>query len=164
MAKSECTTRGQSSLVGPHVAEASAPPSAPRNAGTNADTGADQPREPVPQTEQSEQPAQTGTAVAEAPAPSNSTKPLTPWNVVLLDDDDHTYDYVIRMMRSVFGHMEEKAYQIAKRVDVDGRAVCLTTHKELAELKRDQVLAYGRDPLSATCKGSMGAVIEPAQA
>lgn len=86
-----------------------------------------------------------------------------PWNVVLLDDDDHSYEYVIAMMQELFACPMEKAFQVAKAVDTDGRAVCLTTHKEHAELKRDQILAFGKDPLIASCKGSMSAVIEPAE-
>jgi ATP-dependent Clp protease adaptor protein ClpS len=38
----------------------------------------------------------------------------------------------------------------------------LTTHKELAELKRDQILAYGADPRMEESKGSMRAIVEPA--
>ena len=85
------------------------------------------------------------------------------WNVVLLDDDHHTYEYVIRMMQNLFAHPKERAFEIARKVDSDGRAICLTTHKEHAELKRDQILAFGRDPLMAECKGSMTAIIEPAE-
>lgn len=85
------------------------------------------------------------------------------WNVVLLDDQDHTYDYVIRLAQELFGHTKEKALRVAEAVDSDGRAVLMTTHKELAELKREQVHAFGRDPLMATSKGSMGAIIEPAE-
>lgn len=84
------------------------------------------------------------------------------WNVVLLDDDHHSYEYVIHMVQELFRHPLEKAFKIAQRVDGEGRAVCLTTHKEHAELKRDQILAFGKDPLIASCKGSMSAVIEPA--
>ena len=85
------------------------------------------------------------------------------WNVVLIDDDDHTYEYVILMMQELFAHALPKAFKIAQTVDATGRAVCLTTHKEHAELKRDQILAYGPDKLMAGCKGSMTAVIEPAE-
>jgi len=85
------------------------------------------------------------------------------WNVVLLDDDDHSYEYVVRMMQSVFSHPLEKAFQIAVTVDGQGRAICLTTHKEHAELKRDQILGFGADPLIMGCKGSMSAIIEPAE-
>ncbi|MBX3404940.1 MAG: ATP-dependent Clp protease adaptor ClpS [Phycisphaeraceae bacterium] len=101
------------------------------------------------------------------PAPQTGDKPKTKqpwlWNVVLLDSDDHTYDYVIRMVQELFAHDVEKAFLIADRVNHDGRAVCLTTHKEHAELKRDQVLAFGRDPMLTTSKGSMSAIIEPAE-
>lgn len=83
------------------------------------------------------------------------------WNVVLLDDQEHTYDYVIRMLHDVFGHGQERALQIAQQVDAQGRAVCCCVHRELAELKLEQVAAYGRDPLMASCKGPMKAVMEP---
>lgn len=85
------------------------------------------------------------------------------WNVVLLNDEEHTYEYVIRMMQNLFAHDVEKAYRTAATVDKDGRAVCMTTHKEHAELKREQILAFGRDPLMQVSKGPMGAVIEPAE-
>jgi ATP-dependent Clp protease adaptor protein ClpS len=51
---------------------------------------------------------------------------------------------------------------LAKEVDREGRVILMTTHKELAELKRDQIHSYGTDQRVATCKGSMSAVVEPA--
>ncbi|HYE02142.1 MAG TPA: ATP-dependent Clp protease adaptor ClpS [Phycisphaerales bacterium] len=103
--------------------------------------------------------AQTQTLPARSPAP-----PAQPrwWNVVLLDSPAHTYEHVIRMMQEVFRHTPERAYLLAKAVDTQGRVICLTTHKEHAELKRDQVHAYGADPLIPESKGSMSALIEPA--
>ena len=95
-------------------------------------------------------------------AETDTDQPI-PWNVVLLDDDEHSYEYVIRMMQELFGHPLERAFKVAKTVDTEGRVVCLTTHKEHAELKRDQILASGRDPLMAESKGSMSAIIEPAE-
>lgn len=100
----------------------------------------------------------TKSAVAERRKP----EPLKPWNVVLVDDDDHSYDYVIRMVQELFGHSSEQAYEIARTVDTQGRAVLCTTHKERAEFKRDQVTAYGKDALIASCAGSMSAIVEPA--
>ena len=85
-----------------------------------------------------------------------------PYNVVLLDDDDHTYEYVIRMLKELFGYPEEKGFQMAKEVDSTGRVIVLTTTMEHAELKRDQIHAFGPDPLITRCKGSMSATIEPA--
>lgn len=83
------------------------------------------------------------------------------YHVILWDDSDHSYDYVIRMMMELFGRTEGEAYEIAKTVDTQGRVVVLTTTKEHAELKRDQIHAYGKDPLLARCAGAMTATIEP---
>jgi len=82
------------------------------------------------------------------------------YHVILWNDDDHTYAYVILMLMELFGHPAEKGYQIARDVDTQGRAVVLTTTKEHAELKRDQIHAYGKDGLIDNCKGSMWATIE----
>lgn len=83
------------------------------------------------------------------------------YHVVLWNDEDHSYEYVIRMLRKLFGHPVEKGFAIAKEVDAKGRAVCLTTTKEHAELKRDQIHAYGKDAAVKGCQGSMSASIEP---
>jgi ATP-dependent Clp protease adaptor protein ClpS len=108
------------------------------------------------------------TATATAVKPRSSAKPkpkqLPPYNVVLLNDDDHSYEYVIRMLQSLFGHPPELGMVMAAEVDSRGRVIVCTTHKELAELKRDQIHGYGPDQLIASCKGSMSAVIEPAPA
>ena len=90
------------------------------------------------------------------------TKRQPPYNVVLINDDDHSYDYVIRMLKQLFGYPEEKGFLMAQEVDTAGRVIVMTTTMELAELKRDQIHAYGPDPLIPRCKGSMSASIEPA--
>jgi ATP-dependent Clp protease adaptor protein ClpS len=90
-------------------------------------------------------------------------KMLPPFHVVLLNDDDHSYEYVIEMLRALFGHPMEKGFQLAKEVDGAGRAIVFTTHKEMAELKREQIVGFGADARIASCAGSMSAVIEPAQ-
>ena len=85
-----------------------------------------------------------------------------PYNVILLNDDDHTYQYVIRMLKEIFAFPEEKGFRMADEVHRSGRVIVLTTTLEHAELKRDQIHAYGPDPLLERCKGSMSAMIEPA--
>lgn len=84
-----------------------------------------------------------------------------PYHVILWNDDDHSYEYVIRMLLELFGHPPEKGFVMAKEVDTQGRVIVLTTAREHAELKRDQIHAYGKDLLIAGCKGSMRASIEP---
>ncbi len=93
------------------------------------------------------------------------TKPKRqpPYHVILWDDTDHSFDYVIMMMKRLFRMPIEKGFQVAKEVDSSGRAICMTTTLELAELKRDQIHAFGKDELLPRCKGSMSATIEPAE-
>lgn len=110
--------------------------------------------EPIPTTEKKQRKRKATKA-----APRTARYPK--FNVVLLDDDDHTYDYVIRMMGDLFGHPPERGKLLAEEVDTTGRCICMTTAKEHAELKRDQILAFGPDKLMARSKGSMRAVIEP---
>ncbi len=85
------------------------------------------------------------------------------YHVVLLDDDDHTYAYVIEMLMKLFGHSRAKAFRMAREVDRSGRVIVDTTTKERAELKRDQIHAYGPDWRIDYCRGSMSATIEPAE-
>ncbi len=89
------------------------------------------------------------------------SKPQPRYHVVLWDDQDHTYPYVMRMVMELFARSEGEAYEAAQTVDRDGRVILLTTTKEHAELKRDQIHAYGRDPLVERCVGAMTATIEP---
>ncbi len=108
--------------------------------------------------------ADPGVAVAESlethQEPQVRRQP--PYQVVLHDDDDHTYDYVIGMLRRLFGHAPEQAYGMAVEVDTAGRAVVDTTTLERAELKRDQIHAYGRDWRLDRSAGSMTCTLEPA--
>lgn len=103
---------------------------------------------------------ETGTEVLEA-VPQPRTAPL--WHVVLLDDDDHTYAYVIEMLNQLFGHSLAQAYKMACEVDSSGRVIVDTTHFERAEFKQQQIHAYGPDWRIEACAGSMTATLEPAE-
>jgi ATP-dependent Clp protease adaptor protein ClpS len=85
------------------------------------------------------------------------------YSVVLLDDDDHTYDYVIEMLQKIFIFSLEQAYRHAEEVDRCGRTVLITCELPEAEFARDQIQSYGADWRLPRSKGSMAAVIEPAK-
>ncbi len=107
-----------------------------------------------------------GTLTIEAPVKQDAQTDRKPkrqprYHVILWDDNDHSYEYVIMMLKQLFGHPFELGVKLAKKVDSEGRCVCLTTTREHAELKRDQIHSFGRDILIAKCKGSMSASIEP---
>jgi ATP-dependent Clp protease adaptor protein ClpS len=84
------------------------------------------------------------------------------YHVILLDDDEHTFDYVVEMLVRIFGHDVETSARMTYEVDEKGWVIVDTTHKDRAELKRDQIHAYGADWRIATCRGSMSAIVEPA--
>src|ERR1700683_2926505 len=84
------------------------------------------------------------------------------FHVVLLNDDDHTYDYVIEMLAAIFCVSPEAAFQHAVEVDTTGRTIVMTCEREQAEYGRDIIHGYGADPRMPRSKGSMTAVVEPA--
>jgi ATP-dependent Clp protease adaptor protein ClpS len=84
------------------------------------------------------------------------------YRVVLLDDDDHTYDYVIEMLQKIFIFTAEQALHHAQEVDSLGRTVLITCELPEAEFARDQIHSYGPDWRLPRSKGSMSAVLEPA--
>jgi ATP-dependent Clp protease adaptor protein ClpS len=96
-------------------------------------------------------------------ARQNATREVPRYHVVLWDSDDHTFDYVQRMLRELFGHTKADCQRMASEVDATGRVIVLTTTREHAELKQEQVHAYGPDAEVATCKGSMAATVESAE-
>ena len=120
----------------------------------------------------SNDPAPSGAATVQEPATTTSRRPrptrrrkpaqLPKWNVVLLDDDEHTHEYVVDMLGRLFAHSIRLSLKMAREVDTGGRVVVLTTHRELAELKCEQILKFGADPRIGSCTGSMKAIIEPA--
>ena len=59
--------------------------------------------------------------------PSAISRRQPRYNVLLWDSDDHTFEYVEKMLRELFGHEPEQCKVIAKDVDSEGRAVVLTT-------------------------------------
>ncbi len=84
------------------------------------------------------------------------------FHVVLLDDDEHTYDYVIEMLQKLFLLPHDVALERAIEVDTTGRTVVITCERPQAEFARDQIHAYGADPRMPKSKGSMSAVLVPA--
>ena len=90
------------------------------------------------------------------------TQLIQPWNVILLNDTDHTYEYVINMLCKILGINPQDARKMAEEVDKTGRVIVFTGSRERCELIQEQIHNWGADPLIPWCKGSMGAVIEKA--
>jgi len=89
------------------------------------------------------------------------TRRQPPYNVIILNDEEHTFEYVVELLTALFGHPLAAAKDLTWRIHTTGRAIVYTTHKEKAELKRDQVLGCGADPRMSSSKGPLGCYIEP---
>jgi len=112
------------------------------------------------------EPPATETPSAERPPrekPSASKpKKLPPYAVVVLNDDLHTFEYVIETFMKVFGYPAEKCFQLAAGIHVQGRAIVWSGPKEVAELKRDQIRSAGPDfYASKKVEFPLGVIIEP---
>jgi ATP-dependent Clp protease adaptor protein ClpS len=107
------------------------------------------------------------------PASAASTKPeideelkskiLPPYNVILMNDDFHSFDFVVGVLRKVFGVPEEQAFLLALRAHETGRSVVWTGAKETAEFKVEQIRTY-HEKRAADQKdlGPLDCYIEPA--
>ncbi len=83
------------------------------------------------------------------------------YNVVLLNDDDHTAEYVLEMLEKLFAIAAPDGWKHVIEVDSTGRTIVLTCDLPVAEFGRDQIHAFGADWRVAQCKGSMSAIVEP---
>src|SRR6516164_7656206 len=84
------------------------------------------------------------------------------YHVIILNDDEHTFDYVIEMLQAVFGLSYAAALASTMEADSTGSAIVWTFMLEEAEKKRDPVHAYGPDWRMPNSKGSVAALVEPA--
>jgi len=100
------------------------------------------------------------TAVEELKSTDSSEEPL--FHVVLLNDDDHTVEYVVTLCQTIFGYPVERGLEIAAEVHFKKRCILWTGSLELAELKQEQIHSLGKDDRVKHCQGSMSAVLEPA--
>ena len=89
------------------------------------------------------------------------TRLLPPYNVLIENDDYHSADFVVEVLRKVLGCTEQRASQLMETAHNTGRAVIWTGSKEVAELKVEQV--RGCHEIRAGVKlGPLGCYIEPA--
>jgi ATP-dependent Clp protease adaptor protein ClpS len=84
------------------------------------------------------------------------------YHVIILNDDEHTFDYVIEMLQAVFSFSYATAMAHTVEADSAGSSIVWTCGLEEAEKKRDQIHAYGPDWRMPNSRGSVAALVEPA--
>lgn len=82
------------------------------------------------------------------------------WYVILHDDQLHTYQYVIDLVVKIFQKDAQAAFLHAVEVDTSGHTILARLPKTKAIQKRNQIHAFGGDPIMKTAV-SMRATIEP---
>jgi len=84
------------------------------------------------------------------------------YHVIILNDDEHSYEYVIEMLQSVFLISYSAAVSHTMEADTTGSSIVKTCGLEEAERLRDGVHAYGPDWRMPISRGSVAALVEPA--
>ena len=84
------------------------------------------------------------------------------YHVIILNDDEHSFDYVIEMLQDVFGFSYSTALAHTVEADATGSSIVKTCRLSEAESKRDQIHAYGADWRMPNSRGPVTALVEPA--
>lgn len=103
------------------------------------------------------------TRPARGTQPADATELAPRFHLILLDDNDHSYEYVIELLGHVLGYGPEKSFVLARVVDTEGRAIVETASHDVVTAHQRQIHAFGADPRIPRCAGSMSAVVEPAR-
>ena len=97
------------------------------------------------------------------PREETRTRRLPPYNVILLNDEHHSMDFVVEVLCKVLGCPLERAVQLMIEAHESGRAIIWTGPKEVAELKQEQVQTFPEIRASDGAQlGPLGCDIEPA--
>ena len=81
-------------------------------------------------------------SVAEISKPKLKRPPL--YRVVLLNDDYTPMEFVIEVLKIFFGMGPEKATQVMLKVHTEGKGVCGTYTRDIAESKAAQVNDFSK--------------------
>lgn len=96
------------------------------------------------------------------PETRTKAKRQPPYAVVVLNDDVHTFTYVIECFIKVFAYTKEKAVLLALLIHQKKRAIVWTGALEVAELKKEQIESMGPDHDAAVeCNFPLGVLLEP---
>lgn len=87
-------------------------------------------------------------------------KPALNWKVVLFNDEEHTYDYVVEMLTQVCNLSRENAFRCAVEVDMSGRTIVFYGTRPDCEATQAKVTAYGPDHRLPQSMSSMNAEVQ----
>ncbi|MGL1936933.1 MAG: ATP-dependent Clp protease adaptor ClpS [Fibrobacterales bacterium] len=91
----------------------------------------------------------------------DQTKGQRNFKVVLYNDEDHTYEYVVEMITKCCNLSKSQAFKCTVEVDLTGRSIVNYGSKVECQKVRDKVNAYGADHRMLRSVGSMNSEVEP---
>jgi ATP-dependent Clp protease adaptor protein ClpS len=92
------------------------------------------------------------------------TRHQPPYAVILHNDDINTMDFVVLVLRKVFGFTVEKCVELMLEAHETGRSVLWVGAREVAELKADQIHSCGADPRRRDSGAQpLGVTVEPVE-
>jgi ATP-dependent Clp protease adaptor protein ClpS len=91
------------------------------------------------------------------------TRRQPPYAVILHNDDINTMEFVVVVLRKVFGYTVEKCVELMMHAHEKGRVAVWVGALEVAELKADQIHSCGPDPEQKRHGAQpLGVTVEPA--
>ena len=103
----------------------------------------------------------TATIVRPDTAEEQKTRRVPPYHVIILNDDDHSMEFVVEVLLKVFGFKIEQCVQLMMQAHETGRSIVWTGPKEVAELKVEQIRTFSEKKAGKDI-GPLGCEIEPA--
>ena len=74
-----------------------------------------------------------------------SIQPPSLFNVIYLNDDTTTMEFVVESLKNIFHHTEESAIEITHKIHQDGSSVVSTLPYEIAEQKGVEATMLARN-------------------
>ena len=95
-------------------------------------------------------------------ADATSTDKEKLYHIIILNDEEHTIEYVVEMLQAIVRLSPSAALACTLEADSTGSCIVYTCGLEEAENKRDLIHAYGPDWRLPHSRGSVAALVEPA--
>ena len=84
-------------------------------------------------------------AIIEKETLKQTVKPPPKYQVVMVNDDYTTMEFVVECLASIFSKSQEQAFQIMLEVHEKGKAVVGVYNKEIAETKQYMAMQKARE-------------------
>ena len=90
----------------------------------------------------SDTPAEPNLDVLVKPKEKTRTRRVPPYHVVIENDDDHSFEFVVKTLCQALGYTMERSYQLTLQAHRSGKSAVWTGPKEVAELKAEQIQTF----------------------